>query len=91
MLLTDVFSIKNICLIFEFNVYFKLNFSPFNSDFFFPSRRLNENYLSREAGSQKDENLAFYLEDQFRKLKLSKAWHDEHFVKIQVKDRYVKK
>ncbi|XP_007465938.1 PREDICTED: transferrin receptor protein 1 isoform X1 [Lipotes vexillifer] len=47
---------------------------------------LNENsYVPREAGSQKDESLAFYIENQFRELKLSKAWHDEHFVKIQVK------
>ncbi|KAM7133441.1 transferrin receptor protein 1 isoform 2-T2 [Molossus nigricans] len=49
-------------------------------------RQLNENsYVPREAGSRGDESLAFYLEDQFRKLKFSKVWHDEHFVKIQVK------
>ncbi|XP_019579219.2 transferrin receptor protein 1 [Rhinolophus sinicus] len=57
-----------------------------NVDFLSTIRRLNENYVPREAGSQKDESLAFYLEDQFRKLKLSKVWHDEHFVKIQVKN-----
>nr|KAF6476517.1 transferrin receptor [Rousettus aegyptiacus] len=60
----------------------KLNATEFTSTI----RRLNENtYVPREAGSQKDESLAFYLEDQFRKCKLSKVWHDEHFVKIQVK------
>ncbi|XP_054569861.1 transferrin receptor protein 1 isoform X2 [Eptesicus fuscus] len=49
-------------------------------------RQLNENsYVPREAGSQKDTNLAFYIEDKFRKLQFSKAWHNEHFVKIQVK------
>uniref|UniRef100_A0A2K6UZ03 Transferrin receptor protein 1 n=1 Tax=Saimiri boliviensis boliviensis TaxID=39432 RepID=A0A2K6UZ03_SAIBB len=48
---------------------------------------LNENpYVPREAGSQKDENLAWYIENQFREYKLSKVWRDEHFVKIQVKD-----
>ncbi|XP_021571313.1 transferrin receptor protein 1 [Carlito syrichta] len=47
---------------------------------------LNENsYVPREAGSQKDENLAMYVENQFRGFKLSKVWRDEHFVKIQVK------
>ncbi|XP_019507452.1 PREDICTED: transferrin receptor protein 1 [Hipposideros armiger] len=51
-------------------------------------RHLNDYYVSREAGSQEDESLAFYLEDQFRKLQLSKVWHDEHFVKIQVKDSF---
>lgn len=49
-------------------------------------RQLNGNYyVPREAGSQKDINLAFYIEDKFRKLQFSKAWHNEHFVKIQVK------
>ena len=53
---------------------------------------LNENsYVPREAGSQKDESLAFYIENQFRELKLSKVWHDEHYVKIQVKGRYVER
>ena len=78
-------------MILEFNVYFRLNFSSFNSDFF-SSRMLNENsYVPREAGSQKDESLAFYIENQFRELKLSKVWHDEHYVKIQVKGRYVER
>ncbi|XP_066202984.1 transferrin receptor protein 1 [Saccopteryx leptura] len=58
----------------------KLNAAEFNT-----IRQLNDiSYVPREAGSYKDESLAFYLEDQFRKLKLSKFWHDEHFVKIQV-------
>ncbi|XP_037693498.1 transferrin receptor protein 1 [Choloepus didactylus] len=49
-------------------------------------KKLNENlYIPREAGSQKEENLAFFIENKFREYKLSKAWHDEHFVKIQVK------
>ncbi|XP_053421353.1 transferrin receptor protein 1 isoform X2 [Nycticebus coucang] len=42
-------------------------------------------YSSREAGSQKDESLAYYVDNQFNKFKLSKVWRDEHFVKIQVK------
>ncbi|XP_026963476.1 transferrin receptor protein 1 isoform X2 [Sagmatias obliquidens] len=55
-------------------------------DFTSAIKMLNGNsYVPREAGSQKDESLAFYIENQFRELKLSKAWHDEHFVKIQVK------
>ncbi|XP_029070350.1 transferrin receptor protein 1 isoform X2 [Monodon monoceros] len=55
-------------------------------DFTSAIKMLNGNsYIPREAGSQKDESLAFYIENQFRELKLSKAWHDEHFVKIQVK------
>ncbi|XP_059955354.1 transferrin receptor protein 1 isoform X2 [Mesoplodon densirostris] len=55
-------------------------------DFTSAIRMLNGNsYVPREAGSQKDESLAFYIENQFRELKLSKVWHDEHFVKIQVK------
>jgi len=79
------YAFKTICLIFEFIVYFKLNFSSFNSDGF-SSRLLNENsYVPREAGSQKDESLAFFIENQFRAFLLSKIWRDEHFVKIQVK------
>ncbi|XP_007171680.1 transferrin receptor protein 1 isoform X3 [Balaenoptera acutorostrata] len=55
-------------------------------DFTSVIKMLNENsYVPREAGSQKDESLAFYIENQFRELKLSKVWHDEHYVKIQVK------
>ncbi|XP_004424578.1 PREDICTED: transferrin receptor protein 1 [Ceratotherium simum simum] len=47
---------------------------------------LNGNsYVPREAGSQKDDSLAFLIENRFREFKLSKVWHDEHFVKIQVK------
>lgn len=42
-------------------------------------------YIPREAGSQKDEDLAYYIENQFRDFKLSKVWRDEHYVKIQVK------
>ncbi|EPQ12014.1 Transferrin receptor protein 1 [Myotis brandtii] len=57
-----------------------------SADFTKTIRQLNENsYVPREAGSQKDTNLAFYIEDRFRKLQFSKAWHNEHFVKIQVK------
>ncbi|XP_002916807.1 transferrin receptor protein 1 isoform X1 [Ailuropoda melanoleuca] len=49
-------------------------------------RQLNENpYVPREAGSQKDDSLAFFIENQFRTYPLTRAWHDEHFVKIQVK------
>lgn len=78
-------------MIFDFIVYFKLNFSSFNSDGF-SCRQLNENpYVPREAGSQKDDSLAFFIENQFRTYPLSRAWHDEHFVKIQVKSRYVER
>ncbi|XP_023370599.1 transferrin receptor protein 1 [Otolemur garnettii] len=50
------------------------------------SRLLGESsYVPREAGSQKDESLAYYVDNQFNKFKLSKVWRDEHFVKIQVK------
>ncbi|XP_075822420.1 transferrin receptor protein 1 isoform X1 [Microtus pennsylvanicus] len=42
-------------------------------------------YIPREAGSQKDEDLAYYVENQFHDFKLSKVWRDEHYVKIQVK------
>ncbi|XP_051005730.1 transferrin receptor protein 1 [Acomys russatus] len=42
-------------------------------------------YSPREAGSQKDENLAYYIENQFTEFKVSKVWRDEHYVKIQVK------
>lgn len=44
-----------------------------------------DTYTPREAGSQKDENLAYYIENQFQEFKLSKVWRDEHYVKIQVK------
>ncbi|XP_004038298.1 transferrin receptor protein 1 [Gorilla gorilla gorilla] len=57
------------------------------TDFTSTIKLLNENsYVPREAGSQKDENLALYVENQFREFKLSKVWRDQHFVKIQVKD-----
>ncbi|XP_002716583.3 transferrin receptor protein 1 [Oryctolagus cuniculus] len=57
------------------------------TDFTSTIRQLNENsYIPREAGSQNDENLASFVENKFRDFKLSKVWHDEHFVKIQVKD-----
>lgn len=58
--------------------------------FIFLPRKLNENsYIPRDAGSQNDENLAYFIENQFHDFKLNKVWRDEHFVKIQVKDRYV--
>ena len=53
---------------------------------------LNENsYVPREAGSEKDTSLAFFIENQLQDCKLSKVWHDEHFIKIQVKGRYVER
>uniref|UniRef100_A0A8D1ARP7 Transferrin receptor protein 1 n=1 Tax=Sus scrofa TaxID=9823 RepID=A0A8D1ARP7_PIG len=55
------------------------------TDFTRTIKMLNEDYAPREAGSQKDESLGFFIENQFREFKLSKVWHDEHFVKIQVK------
>uniref|UniRef100_A0A8D2CY38 Transferrin receptor protein 1 n=1 Tax=Sciurus vulgaris TaxID=55149 RepID=A0A8D2CY38_SCIVU len=55
-------------------------------DFTGTIKQLNQNtYVPREAGSQKDENLANFVENQFREFKLSKVWRDEHYVKIQVK------
>jgi transferrin receptor len=66
-------------------------FKHFNT-VLFPSRQLNQNtYVPREAGSQKDENLAYFIENQFHEFKLSKVWRDEHYVKIQVKGRYVER
>ncbi|XP_032192217.1 transferrin receptor protein 1 isoform X1 [Mustela erminea] len=57
-----------------------------NTEFLTTMRQLNEKmYVPREAGSQKDESLAFFIENQFRAFLLSKIWRDEHFVKIQVK------
>uniref|UniRef100_A0A2I3GBG6 Transferrin receptor protein 1 n=1 Tax=Nomascus leucogenys TaxID=61853 RepID=A0A2I3GBG6_NOMLE len=57
------------------------------TDFTSTIKLLNENsYVPREAGSQKDENLALYVENQFREFKLSRVWRDQYFVKIQVKD-----
>ncbi|XP_021491002.1 transferrin receptor protein 1 [Meriones unguiculatus] len=51
-------------------------------------KQLSQNtYTSREAGSQEDENLAYYIENQFSEFKLSKVWRDEHYVKIQVQGR----
>ncbi|XP_008836755.1 transferrin receptor protein 1 [Nannospalax galili] len=55
-------------------------------DFTKTIKQLNQNiYVPREAGSQKDENLAYFIENQFNAFKLSKVWRDEHYVKIQVK------
>ncbi|XP_047420066.1 transferrin receptor protein 1 [Sciurus carolinensis] len=55
-------------------------------DFTGTIKQLNQNtYVPREAGSQKDENLANFVENQFREFKLDKVWRDEHYVKIQVK------
>uniref|UniRef100_A0A8C6GP58 Transferrin receptor protein 1 n=1 Tax=Mus spicilegus TaxID=10103 RepID=A0A8C6GP58_MUSSI len=49
-------------------------------------KQLSQNtYIPREAGSQKDESLAYYIENQFHEFKFSKVWRDEHYVKIQVK------
>lgn len=57
-------------------------------DFTKTIEQLNQDmYVPREAGSQKDENLANFIENQFNDLKLSKVWHNEHYVKIQVKGR----
>lgn len=50
-------------------------------------KQLSQNtYTPREAGSQKDENLAYYIENLFHDFKFSKVWRDEHYVKIQVKN-----
>uniref|UniRef100_A0A8C9ULE8 Transferrin receptor protein 1 n=1 Tax=Spermophilus dauricus TaxID=99837 RepID=A0A8C9ULE8_SPEDA len=60
----------------------KLNTIDFTSTI----KQLNQNtYIPREAGSQKDESLAYFIENQFHEFKLSKVWRDEHYVKIQVK------
>lgn len=42
-------------------------------------------YGVREAGSQKDETLGFFIKNRFQKYKLSDVWFDEHFVRLQVK------
>lgn len=50
-------------------------------------KQLSQNtYTPREAGSQKDENLAYYIENLFHDFKFDKVWRDEHYVKIQVKN-----
>ncbi|KAB0373748.1 hypothetical protein FD755_014004 [Muntiacus reevesi] len=55
-------------------------------DFAKAIKMLNEDsYVPREAGSQKDTSLAFFIENKLHDYKLNKVWHDEHFVKIQVK------
>nr|XP_045007844.1 transferrin receptor protein 1 [Jaculus jaculus]XP_045007845.1 transferrin receptor protein 1 [Jaculus jaculus] len=60
-------------------------------DFTNTIRQLNQNtFVPRDAGSQEDENLANFIEDQFHDLKLSKVWRNEHYVKIQVKDSIVR-
>uniref|UniRef100_H0VQ12 Transferrin receptor protein 1 n=1 Tax=Cavia porcellus TaxID=10141 RepID=H0VQ12_CAVPO len=60
----------------------KLNPAKFGSTV----KQLNQNtYTPREAGSAKDENLAYFVENQFNEYKLSKVWRNEHYVKIQVK------
>ncbi|EHA97822.1 Transferrin receptor protein 1 [Heterocephalus glaber] len=58
-----------------------------NAKFSDTVKQLNENaYVPREAGSEKDENLAYFVENQFSEYKLSKVWRNEHYVKIQVKN-----
>uniref|UniRef100_G3SPM8 Transferrin receptor protein 1 n=1 Tax=Loxodonta africana TaxID=9785 RepID=G3SPM8_LOXAF len=60
----------------------KLNTAEFASTI----KRLSESpYVPREAGSEKDENLGYFIENRFREFKLSKVWRDEHYVKTQVK------
>uniref|UniRef100_A0A8C2YSY3 Transferrin receptor protein 1 n=1 Tax=Chinchilla lanigera TaxID=34839 RepID=A0A8C2YSY3_CHILA len=50
-------------------------------------KQLNENtYIPRVAGSAQDENLAYFVENQFSEYKLSKVWRNEHYVKIQVQN-----
>lgn len=56
------------------------------TDFTSTLKWLSDNlYTPREAGSQKDESLGFLIENKFREFKLSKVWHDEHFIKVQAK------
>lgn len=43
---------------------------------------------SFEAGEAEDTNMATYIHEEFRNF-LDKVWNDEHYIKLQVRGRYV--
>uniref|UniRef100_A0A8C5MSQ9 Transferrin receptor protein 1 n=1 Tax=Leptobrachium leishanense TaxID=445787 RepID=A0A8C5MSQ9_9ANUR len=45
-------------------------------------RKWSENI--HEAGSENEENAAFLMHEELRKLSLDKVWNDEHYVRLQV-------
>ncbi|KAM6223942.1 transferrin receptor protein 1 [Rhynchocyon petersi] len=57
-----------------------------NGEFTNVIRKLNEDtYIPREAGSEKEESLALFIERKFIDFNLNRVWRDEHYVKTQVK------
>ncbi|NXP08186.1 TFR1 protein, partial [Thinocorus orbignyianus] len=40
---------------------------------------------SFEAGQSEDEDIAYYIHDQFTNFLMDKVWNDEHYIKLQVK------
>lgn len=44
---------------------------------------------SFEAGDTEDQSTANYVHDQFTSFLLDEVWNDEHYIKLQVKGRYV--
>lgn len=55
----------------------------------FLTYRPRANKYSFEAGQSEDENVASYMHEQFTKFLLDDVWNDEHYVRLQVKGRYV--
>lgn len=51
--------------------------------------RQRANKDSFEAGQIEDEKAASYIHDQFNSFHLDEVWNDEHYIKLQVKGRYV--
>lgn len=51
--------------------------------------RQRANTYSFEAGKSEDESVASYIHDQFTKFLLDEVWNDEHYIKLQVKGRFV--
>lgn len=46
---------------------------------------------SFEAGEAEDTNMATYIHEQFNSFFLDKVWNDEHYIKLQIRGRYVNK
>ena len=53
--------------------------------------RQRANKHSFEAGQSEDESIASYIHEQFASFRLDEVWNDEHYIKLQVKGRYVNK
>lgn len=51
--------------------------------------RQRANKYSFEAGQSEDENMAIYIHDLFKSFSLNQVWKDKHYIKLQVKGRYV--